>query len=149
MVSAKELEEQFEQVKIVEDAAEEIVDLGGYSPRPLTAGDIRPMVKIIKKVGIKDFAKCLDAGSVENLVELDGSAIDNLGMAVVFQIVDMLLDRIPEIGEELFAFLGDLIGISEKEVEYLPLDVFANLLAEVARGKEFMGFTRAALRLVR
>lgn len=149
MVSAKELEEQFEQVKVVEDAAEEIVDLGGYSPRPLTAGDIRPMVKIIKKVGIKDFAKCLDAGSVENLVELDGSAIDNLGMAVVFQIVDMLLDRIPEIGEELFAFLGDLIGISEKEVEYLPLDVFANLLAEVVRGKEFMGFTRAALRLVR
>lgn len=149
MVSAKELEEKFEQVKVVEDAAEEIVDLGGYSPRPLTAGDIRPMVKIIKKVGIKDFAKCLDAGSVENLVELDGSAIDNLGMAVVFQIVDMLLDRIPEIGKELFSFLGDLIGISEKEVEYLPLDVFANLLVEVVRGKEFMGFTRAALRLVR
>ena len=149
MVSAKELEEKFEQVKVVEDAAEEIVDLGGYSPRPLTAGDIRPMVKIIKKVGIKDFAKCLDAGSVENLVELDGSAIDNLGMAVVFQIVDMLLDRIPEIGKELFSFLGDLIGISENEVEYLPLDVFANLLVEVVRGKEFMGFTRAALRLVR
>jgi len=149
MDAAGQLEEKFEQVKVVEDAAEEIVDLGGYSPRPLTAGDIRPMVKIIKKVGIKDFAKCLDAGSVENLVELDGSAIDNLGMAVVFQIVDMLLDRIPEIGKELFSFLGDLIGISEKEVEYLPLDVFANLLVEVVRGKEFMGFTRAALRLVR
>lgn len=152
MISAEELEEQITQKEVVDEAMEEkedVTDLGGYSPRRLTAGDIFPMVKIVKKAGIKDFAKCLNVNDLEGLTNIDDAVIENLGMSAVFNIVDMLLDRIPEIGVELFEFLGDLIGTTGKEVESLPLDVFANLIVEVVRGKEFLGFTKAVLRLVK
>lgn len=138
------------EVNVTESTSEKM-----YTLRGLCARDIFGMVKIIRKIGLKDFAKCFEPNEIkaitdsfsesENIEEM----AETVGFSVVLKIVDMILERLPDIGEELFAFLAGLIGKTQEEVSNLPMDVFFELVVDVFNRKEFMGFMKAALKLLK
>ena len=123
-----------------------------YEIRPLNARDIFPMTKIIRKIGLKEFGKCFEPEdtfsengeekSTEDLAEI-------VGVSVVLKVVDIILEHLPDAGEEVFAFIAGLIGRTKDEVAMLPMDVFFELVVDVFKRKEFVGFMKAVSRLVK
>ena len=121
--------------------------------RPLSAKDIFPMVKIIRKIGLNDFGKCFEPEEINAITATFSGGTEELtrmvGMNVVLKIVDVILENLPAVGEEVFVFLANLTGKTKTEVEDLPMDVFFNLVVDVLKREEFVGFMKAVSRLVK
>lgn len=145
--------------QIAEPVTEQAVEEKPYTIRPLNARDIFPMTKIIRKIGLKDFGKCFEPEEINAIVETfseeNGTEknvndlAEVVGVSVVLKIVDIILEHLPEAGEEVFAFVGGLIGKTKDDVATLPMDVFFDLIVAVFKRKEFVGFMKAVSRLVK
>ena len=129
-----------------------------YEIRPLNARDIFPMTKIIRKIGLKDFGKCFESEEIKAITDTfsengEEKSMEDLaeivGVSVVLKIVDIVLEHLPDAGEEVFAFIAGLIGRTKDEVAMLPMDVFFELVVDVFKRKEFVGFMKAVSRLVK
>lgn len=129
-----------------------------YEIRPLNAMDIFPMTKIIRKIGLKDFGKCFEPEEIKAITDTfsehsEEKTMEDLaeivGVSVVLKIVDIILEHLPDAGEEVFAFIAGLIGKTKDEVATLPMDVFFELVVDVFKRKEFVGFMKAVSRLVK
>lgn len=129
-----------------------------YEIRPLNARDIFPMTKIIRKIGLKDFGKCFEPEEIKAITDTfsengEEKSTEDLaeivGVSVVLKVVDIILEHLPDAGEEVFAFIAGLIGRTKDEVAMLPMDVFFELVVDVFKRKEFVGFMKAVSRLVK
>lgn len=126
-----------------------------YEIRTLNARDIFPMTKIIRKIGLKDFGKCFEPEEISAITESfsEKENVEDMasfvGFNVVMKILDILLERLPDVGEEVFAFLAGITGKTTEEVAALPMDVFFELLTDVFKKKEFVGFMRVVLKLLK
>ncbi len=127
-----------------------------YEIRPLTARDIFPMTKIIRKIGLKDFGKCFEPEEIKAITDTfsdEEANIEDLaeivGFSIVLRIVDIILEHLPDADEEVFAFIAGLIGSTKDDVAALPMDVFFDLIVDVFKRKEFVGFMKAVSRLVK
>lgn len=129
-----------------------------YEIRSLNARDIFPMTKIIRKIGLKDFGKCFEPEEIKAITDTfsensEEKSMEDLaeivGVSVVLKIVDIILEHLPDAGEEVFAFIAGLIGRTKDEVAMLPMDVFFELVVDVFKRKEFVGFMKAVSRLVK
>lgn len=129
-----------------------------YEIRPLNARDVFPMTKIIRKIGLKDFGKCFEPEEIKAITDTfsensEEKSMEDLaeivGVSVVLKIVDIVLEHLPDAGEEVFAFIAGLIGRTKDEVAMLPMDVFFELVVDVFKRKEFVGFMKAVSRLVK
>lgn len=135
------------------ESTEQAVETKMYKIRPLNARDIFPMTNIIRKIGLKDFGKCFEPEEIKAITE-SFSEKENVsdmaefvGFNVVMKIVDIILERLPDIGEEVFVFLSGLIDKTKEDVANLPMDVFFELIVDVFRRKEFVGFMKVVLKL--
>lgn len=128
-----------------------------YELRGLCAKDVFPMVKIIRKIGLKDIGKAFDPDEIkaitENISEEEDVTIDSIaetvGVAVVLKIVDVILENLEAAEQEIFGFLGGLAGMTADEVGSLPMDVFFGMLMDTFQSKEFVGFMKVVSRFLK
>ncbi len=144
-----------------------------YSLRRLNATDVFLMVRILGKIRINEWIPCLQSPRVMELIrkimeteEQDGekavqaeesgeTAEEKLsneefiaGIGVAMEVVNILLQHLPECRAEIFQLLSGVSGIGVKEIEALDAEIFINMLVDFVRKEEFLGFIRAAARLV-
>jgi len=153
--------QEISPTEIVEQAAMAEMEQKPYVLRDLCAKDIFPMTVIIRKVGLKDLGKCFDTEEIKATMEsvsgdgedgkkknLDDIA-ETVGISVVLKIVDVILENLPEAEQEIFGFLGELAGITADAVSTLPMDVFFEMLVDVFKKKEFVGFMKVVSKLLK
>lgn len=128
-----------------------------YTLRALCAKDVFPMVKIIRKIGLKDIGKAFDPDEIkaitESVSEEENATVDSIaetvGIAVVLKIVDVILENLEAVEQEIFGFLGGLAGMTADEVGSLPMDVFFEMLVDTFQSKEFVGFMKVVSRFLK
>lgn len=128
-----------------------------YILRALCAKDVFPMVKIIRKIGLKDIGKAFDPDEIktitESVSEEENATVDSIaetvGIAVVLKIVDVILENLEAVEQEIFGFLGGLAGMTADEVGSLPMDVFFEMLMDTFQSKEFVGFMKVVSRFLK
>lgn len=128
-----------------------------YTLRALCAKDVFPMVKIIRKIGLKDIGKAFGPDEIkaitESVSEEENATVDSIaetvGVAVVLKIVDVVLENLEAAEQEIFGFLGGLAGMTVDEVGSLPMDVFFEMLMDTFQSKEFVGFMRVVSRFLK
>lgn len=129
-----------------------------YVLRGLCAKDIFPMTVIIRKIGLKDIEKCFDPEEIKGImasVSGDGEEknmddiAETVGISVVLKIVDVVLENLSAAEQEIFGFLGGLSGMTAAAVGNLPMDVFFEMLVDVFKKKEFVGFMKVVSRLLK
>ena len=128
-----------------------------YILRALCAKDVFPMVKIIRKIGLKDIGKAFDPDEIktitESVSEEENATVDSIaetvGIAVVLKIVDVILENLEAAEQEIFGFLGGLAGMTADEVGSLPMDVFFEMLVDTFQSKEFVGFMKVVSRFLK
>lgn len=128
-----------------------------YTLRALCAKDVFPMVKIIRKIGLKDIGKAFNPEEIkaitESVSEEENATVDSIaetvGVAVVLKIVDVILENLEAAEQEIFGFLGGLAGMTADEVGSLPMNVFFEMLMDTFQSKEFVGFMKVVSRFLK
>lgn len=123
-----------------------------YEFRKLTAGDIMPMVRIIRKVGLQKIMEILEP-ELPNLVDMEGETEEEigkaLGMDLVFDLINIILDNLEHCEKDLFKLLGNVSDLGDEGVRKLPLDIFGEMLVDFVNKEEFPNFFKAVSRFVK
>lgn len=126
----------------------------GYTLRALCSKDVFPMSKIISKIGINEFTKAFEGDDIKNLVETltsEGGDMDNaatmVGVTVALDIANTILGNLSAAEQDIYRLLSGLSGMTQKEIEALPLNTFLNMIIDVIRKDEFKGFFKVVSRL--
>lgn len=121
-----------------------------YELRKLSGEDMFPMLNIISKIGVRQFKSAFESEDVKNMIsnKKDGKVdVVQIGMAVGFDVISIIISEIPSAEKEIFTFLGNLSGMSKKELQNLPLATFTQMIVDVFKKEEFDDFFKAVLTL--
>lgn len=118
-----------------EDTQQDIDVERPYELRLLKDSDLFLLLKILKKIGIKDFKDAFIQSQSDKEAVSGKEAVRNIGILTTFDIVDMLLGNLDKIEEELYILCSDLSGISTDEIREMEfgtmplmlLDMFTNV----------------------
>lgn len=103
-----------------------------YTLRGVQATDIFAMLKIIRKVGIKNFKEAF-AAPTEN---------KERGLAIL----EVIVNRLPECELEVYEFLGKLSNMKPQKIAALKAADFMQMIWDVFDDPNFMDFLKVALR---
>lgn len=93
----------------VEETVEEVVERP-YTLRKFSDGDLFPILKILKKIGIKD---CKEA-FVQ--VASGEKTLKQIGILASFDLADILIGNLTKVEEEVYSLYSDLSGLSVDEI---------------------------------
>lgn len=138
--------------------------------RDLTSRDLFAMSRIIKKIGIANFKKCLDNDEIKTAIaaylkteetenaegaektaetekakKLEGLTL--AGVDITFDIANVIFDRLPECENEVYEFLASLSGLKVVAIQKLPMGDFFDMIIDVIKKPEFKDFFKRASRL--
>ena len=105
-----------------------------YTIRNVKGTDIFLFLKLIKKIGIRNFK--------EAFLEKDKRTR-------TFLLLDLVFDRISECETEVNEILSKLSGMEAKEVANQDADVYMAMIYDVIESPKFEDFIRVALRSLR
>lgn len=118
----------------VEPAVETVIERN-YTLRKLKDGDLMPLLRILRKLGLKEFKDVVKMAS-------DGKNIEEIGVAALLNVADKMIESL-DLGasDEIYSFYSDLSGIPAeeiKEMEFgtLPLMIYDSF-AEVKNASFF------------
>lgn len=126
-----------------------------YELRSFTADDIFPMLKILSKIGVKNFKRCFDSQEVRQAISkmtADGQKndqLDRVGMIVMLDIADIIFANVSNCKDEIYFLLSQLSGMTKKQIAGLPAATFANMIVDTLQKEDFRDFFAAASRLLK
>lgn len=128
------------------------MDNAVYTLRHPSASDMFPMMRILRKIGVKEFKSCWNTEEIQNMIseaKENGQEVDTseVGISVALNAADFLMQRLPECEKEIYAFLSGLSGMKEKEIAEMSMSSFANMMIDVFKDPEFSDFFTAVSRL--
>ena len=121
--------------------------------RKLGTADVFLMARIIGKIGLSNFKKCFTNDELSTLVKSlsgENGAEDNLsvvGMAVAFDVADVLFEHLPKCENELYQFLANLAGVKLQDIQTQAPATTLEMIIEVIQKPEFMDFFKVASKL--
>lgn len=126
-----------------------------YQLRKLSAKDISPMLRIVKKIDIrklKNVLNDLDLSEITNAIkenqneeikeESDNMAFAKIGEALIFEAIPLVLDALDNSIYEINKLLASVANMELTELENLDLDIYFNLIYDFINKEEFAGFMR-------
>ena len=117
----------------------------GYTLRTLQANDLFMMMRILKKIGLKEVKECFNAAEVKKAISEasgaeDGEKAAAIGLAVTMEMAALLVDHLPDCESEIYGFLAALSGQKAEEIAVLPMNTFAGMIADVFKDEGFADF---------
>lgn len=117
-----------------------------YKFRELTSKDIFPMCKLIKKIGVMKLKSAFDSVDVKNAVsktkgkKATDEAMSNLGVTVMFEIVGIILEDLPNCEKEIYDFLASVSDVEQADIEKMSIATFAQMIIDFIKKPEFKDF---------
>ena len=136
--------------------------MADYELRKLQSKDVFSMLRIINKIGVKEFKGVLESDAVKQAIastttpqptasgEPEPKAeTDKIGMTVALEIVNVLIMNIPSCEDDIYTFLSSLSGLKKKDVQELEMNVFFSMIMDVFKKQEFASFFGDVSKLVK
>ncbi len=101
----------------------EIVNERNYTLRKLKDGDLMSLLRILRKLGLKEFKDVVKMAS-------DGKSVEEIGVAALLNVADKMIESLDQgAGDEIYSFYADLSGIPADEIKdmefgTLPLMIY-------------------------
>ena len=125
-----------------------------YEMRNLQATDIFSVVKILNGIGLKNIKEAINIEEINNIRK--GMTEDNVdvissqvGVKVVMSIATVILENLPKVENDLYTFVGSVIGVKAKDVAKMDMGEFMDLLITIIQKEEFKDFFRRASKLIK
>lgn len=125
-----------------------------YEMRNLQATDIFSVVKILNGIGLKNIKECIDFEELNKIrkcmTEENADVISSqVGINVVMSIATVILENLPKIENDLYTFVGSVIGIKTKDVAKMDIGDFMDVLIDIIQKEEFKDFFKRASKLIK
>ncbi|MEG0991343.1 MAG: hypothetical protein RSN88_10820 [Gordonibacter sp.] len=133
------------------DDAREVAVASKFGIRPFRAKDIAPMVRIITKIGLREFAQVI---SPENIKALVGRAEDGkpqadiVGIGLMLDVAAVVGENFDKVEGDLFAFMASMSGLKVQGVGDLSLADTFDLLYAIFTASDFSDFFKRARALL-
>jgi hypothetical protein len=116
-----------------------------YTLREIKADDIFLMLRVIKKIGLKEAKACFESEDVKKAIAAMSAGqevtdVSSVGMAVMLEIADVLISHLPDCKDDLYKLLEALSGMSAAEIADLPMATFIDMVMDVIKKDEFKDF---------
>lgn len=123
-----------------------------YTLRKLKADDMFLMFGILSKIGFKELKDCFGSADAKEAMKKafeggEGQELETVGVAVAFDMADIVLRNLPRCKAEIYALLSALSGMSATEIADLDMGTFTSMIVDVLRKDEFPDFFTAVKRL--
>ena len=129
-----------------------------YEMRNLQATDIFSIVKILNGIGLKNIKEAINIEEINKIRKgmTEDNAEDNsekvysqVGVKVVMSIATVILENLPKIENDLYTFVGSVIGIKTKDVAKMDMGEFMDVLITIIQKEEFKDFFKRASKLIK
>ena len=142
----KETIEAVETAEIVEQAPEK-----PYKFRKLSSKDIFLMTKVLGKIGIRQFKKCFEGESLDELVKAfkekkSDDALMSVGVAVGFEGIDIIMGNLYKCEDDIYKLLSNVTGVPVSEIEEDAI-LFTEMLIDFFKKPEFPDFIKVVSKL--
>lgn len=124
-----------------------------YTFRKLNSTDMFLMFRIISKIGINEFAECLEKDSVKQMIgKFSGgkTTADNaatiVGISVMLEIANVILGNLPKCESEIYQMLVNTSNLSIDEIKALDMSTFAEMVIDFIKKDEFKDFIKVVLK---
>ena len=106
----------------VEAVEEEEVIERPYKLRKLKDGDLFPLLKLFRKIGLKEFKDAF-------MQYASGKSLEEVGVLVILDMADVIIGNLDKVEDEVYEFWSSLSGLpveDMKEMEFgtLPLMIY-------------------------
>lgn len=125
-----------------------------YTLRKLKADDMFLMFCILSKIGFRELKDCFGSADTKEAMkkafeggEGQEQQLETVGVAVAFDMADIVLRNLPKCKAEIYALLSALSGLSADEIADLDMGTFTSMIVDVLRKDEFPDFFTAVKRL--
>ena len=125
-----------------------------YNMRNLQATDIFSVVKILNGIGLKNIKESIDFEEInkirKGMTEDNADAVTSqVGVNVVMSIATVILENLPKIENDLYTFVGSVIGVKAKDVAKMDMGDFMDILVAIIQKEEFKDFFKRASKLIK
>ena len=133
----------------------EIVVEKPYTFRRLSSPDIFPMLRIIGKIGIKEFTAENAKGNEEVTEEAENTkgnifgAFAVNGATVILGIADVIISKLPSCENDIYQILSQTSNLSVDEIKALDAAVFFGMVIDFIMKEEFKDFIKVVSGLLK
>lgn len=133
-----------------------------YKFRKLNGKDVKPFLKIAKKIDIKRLKSALTDVNLDELMNLSKSNegeqenednkqdfILKVGGNLVFEAIPILLDALDNCIDDINILLANVANMEVEQVENLDLDIYLYMIYDFIKKEEFEGFTKVVSRFLK
>ena len=125
-----------------------------YEMRNLQASDIFSVVKILNGIGLNNVKEAIDFEEINNIRKgmTEGNAdviTSQVGLKVVMSIATVILENLPKVENDLYTFVGSVIGVKAKDVAKMDMGEFMDVLITIIQKEEFKDFFKRASKLIK
>ena len=129
---------------IKEVAVEETVETieRPYTLRKFSDGDLFPVLKILKKIGIKDCKEAfVQVASGEKTVK-------DIGILAAFDLADILIGNLTKVEEEMYSLYSDMSGIPADEIRAMEFGTLPLMIMDSFNGVKNTSFFKVLSKLL-
>jgi hypothetical protein len=124
---------------------------GIYTFRKLNATDTFLMMKIIGKIGVKEFTACVDSKALKEMIASksneDADITTAVGISVILGVIDVVLNNLPKCEADIYQMLSNTSNLTIEQVKELDFATFTGMVIEFIKKDEFKDFIKVASRL--
>ena len=129
-----------------------------YEMRNLQASDIFSVVKILNGIGLNNVKEAINIEEINEIRKTmtEDNSEDNsekvysrVGVKVVMSIATVILENLPKVENDLYTFVGSVIGVKAKDVAKMDMGEFMDLLIAIIQKEEFKDFFKRASKLIK
>ena len=125
-----------------------------YEMRNLQASDIFSVVKILNGIGLNNVKEAIDFEEINNIRKgmTEGNAdviTSQVGLKVVMSLATVILENLPKVENDLYTFVGSVIGVKAKDVAKMDMGEFMDVLITIIQKEEFKDFFKRASQLIK
>lgn len=125
-----------------------------YEMRNLQATDIFSVVKILNGIGLKNIKEAINIEEINKIrkgmtEDNTDTIVSQVGVNVVMSIVMVILENLPKVENDIYNFIGSVIGIKAKDVAKMEMGEFTDVLITIIQKEEFKDFFKRASQLIK
>ena len=129
-----------------------------YEMRSLQASDIFSVVKILNGIGLNNVKEAINIEEINEIRKTmtEDNSEDNsekvysqVGVKVVMSIATVILENLPKVENDLYTFIGSVIGVKAKDVAKMDMGDFMDVLISIIQKEEFKDFFKRASKLIK
>ena len=129
-----------------------------YEMRSLQASDIFSVVKILNGIGLNNVKEAINIEEINEIRKTmtEDNSEDNsekvysqVGVKVVMSIATVILENLPKVENDLYTFVGSVIGVKAKDVAKMDMGDFMDVLISIIQKEEFKDFFKRASKLIK